>query len=128
LKELSELAAAFDRMRSLGVEGIVIDPDPVFLSNPAPFAELALAHKLPSAGDDRSFAYAGGLISRSPNYLAMAPRPARFVDEILEGAAPRDLAVELSTNYELVVNLKTARELGITIPPAVFARATEVIE
>ena len=55
---LSELAAAFVRMRSLGVEGIVIHPDPVFLSNPAPFAELALAHKLPSAGDDRSFAYA----------------------------------------------------------------------
>jgi len=58
----------------------------------------------------------------------MAPRPARFVDQILKGTAPRDLAVELSMDYELVVNLKTARELGITIPPAVFARATEVIE
>jgi putative ABC transport system substrate-binding protein len=128
LKELTELAAAFDRMHSLGIEGVVITPDPVFLSNPVPFAELALAHKLPSVGDDGSYAKAGGLLSRSANYPAIAPRCARFVDEILKGAAPGDLAAELSMEYDLFVNLKTARELGITIPPAVFARATEVIE
>jgi putative tryptophan/tyrosine transport system substrate-binding protein len=128
LKELSELAAAFDRLSSLRVEGVAIAADPVFNSNPALFAELALAHKLPSVGDDRSFVKAGGLFTRTANYLAMAPRPARFVDEILKGAAPGDLAVELSMEYELTVNLKTARELGITIPPTVFAAATEVIE
>jgi putative ABC transport system substrate-binding protein len=88
LKELSEPAAAFDRLRSLGVEGVMITPDPVFLSNPVPFAERALAHKLPSVGDDRSYAKAGGLLSGSENYIAIAPRCARFVDEILKGAAP----------------------------------------
>jgi putative tryptophan/tyrosine transport system substrate-binding protein len=128
LKELSELAAAFDRLRSRGVEGLAINADPIFISNPAPIAELALAHKLPSVGDDRSFAKAGCLFAHSPDYVAIAPRSARYVDEILKGAAPRDLAAELSMDYQLTVNLKTARELGITIPPAVLARATEVIE
>jgi putative ABC transport system substrate-binding protein len=128
LKELSELAAEFDRLRSLGVEGIDISADPVFNSNPAPFAELALAHKLPSVGDDRSFAMAGGLLSTSPNYEACARRAARFVDDILKGAAPGDLAAELSVDFQLVVNLKTAKALGIAIPPTVLVRATELIE
>jgi len=73
LKELSELAAAFDRLRSLGVEGVAINADPVFISNPAPIAELALAYKLPSVGDDRSFAKAGCLFTLSPDYVAIAP-------------------------------------------------------
>jgi putative ABC transport system substrate-binding protein len=128
LKDLSELAAAFERLASLGVDGVSIAAGPIFLSNPAPFAELALAHKLPSLGNDPSYAKPGGLFSRSANYLAIAPRCARFVDEILKGAAPGDLAVELTVDYELTVNLKTARELGITIPPEVLFQATEVLE
>ena len=128
LKELSEFAAAFDRLRSLGVEGVVVGADPIFFSNPEPSAELALAHKLPSVGDDRSFAKAGGLCAHGADYLAITPRAARFIDEILKGAAPGDLAAELSTDFQLTVNLKTARELGITVPPTVLARATEVIE
>jgi putative ABC transport system substrate-binding protein len=128
LKDLSELPAAFDRLRSQGVEGVSVTTDPVFNSNPALFAELALKHKLPSSGDDRTFAKAGGLFARSADYVKMASRPARFVDEILKGAAPGDLAAELSTDYQLTINLKTARALGVTIPPAVLARATDVIE
>ena len=87
-----------------------------------------MTYKLPSVGDDRSFANAGVLFARSANYLAMAARPARFVDQILKGVAPGDIAVELSDQYQLTVNQKTARELGITIPLAVLARATDVIE
>jgi putative ABC transport system substrate-binding protein len=128
LKELSELAAAFDRLRSLGVEGVAINADPVFISNPAPIAELALAYKLLSVGDDRSFAKAGCLFAHSPDYMSIARRAARFVDEILKGAAPGDLAAELSVDYQLTVNLKTAKVLGVTIPPTVLTRATEVIE
>jgi putative ABC transport system substrate-binding protein len=97
-------------------------------ANPAPFAELALAHKLPSVGDDRGYAKVGGLFAHSPDYLAIAPRCTRFVDEILKGTAPGDLAAELSIDFQLTVNLKTAKELGVTIPPTVPARATEVIE
>jgi putative tryptophan/tyrosine transport system substrate-binding protein len=128
LKELSELAAAFDRLASLGVEGVAIISDPFFNSHPTPFAELALSHKLPSVGDDPSYAKAGCLFSHSGNYLAISPRCARFVDEILKGAAPGDLAVELTVDYEITVNLKTAKELGVTIPPEVLAAATGVIE
>jgi putative ABC transport system substrate-binding protein len=128
LKELSELAAAFDRLRSLGVEGLGINSDPVFLSNPAPIAELALAHKLPSVGDDQSYVKAGGLMSRSANYLSIAPRCARFVDEILKGAAPRDLAVELTDDFELAVNQKTARQLGITLPAELLVQVNEMFE
>jgi putative tryptophan/tyrosine transport system substrate-binding protein len=83
LKELSDLSAAFDRLRALGLEGVAIIADPIFFSNSAPIAELALAHKLLSVGDDRSFAKAGGLLARSEDYLAIAARTARFVDEIL---------------------------------------------
>jgi putative tryptophan/tyrosine transport system substrate-binding protein len=71
LNGLSELAAAFDRLGSLGVEGVVIGADPIFFSTPAPSAELALAHKLPSVGDDHSFTRAGGLCAQSVEYLAI---------------------------------------------------------
>ena len=119
----ARLAAAFDRLRSVGELAEI----------PSSFRTRhqllnSLAHKLPSVGDDRSYAKAGGLISRSVNYLAIAPRAARFVDQILNGVGPGDLAVELAEDYEIIVNLKTARELGVTIPPAVLMQATEVIE
>jgi ABC-type uncharacterized transport system substrate-binding protein len=128
VKEMSELAAAIARMTSLGVEGLVINPDPVFYSNAAAIAELARAHKLPSVGDDRNFVDAGGLFALPINYPAMALRSARFVDQILKGIAPGDLAVEQSTEFKVIVNLKIAKELGITIPPSVLARADEIIE
>src|SRR5262249_21148070 len=88
VKEMSELAAAIGHMASLRVEGLVINPDPVFYSNAAAIAELARAHKLPSVGDDRNFVDAGGLLALSINYPAMAMRSARFVDQILKGIAP----------------------------------------
>jgi len=128
VKELSEIAGAFDRMSSLGVAGVAINADPVFFSNAAAIAGLARAHKLPSSGDDRNFVDAGGLYALSINYPAMAKHSARFVVQILKGAAPGDLAAEQATEFKAIVNLKTAKELGIAIPPSVLARADEVIE
>jgi putative ABC transport system substrate-binding protein len=128
VKEMSELASAIGRMASLGVEGLVINPDPVFYSNAAAIAELARVHKLLSVGDDRDFAVAGGLFALSINYPAMATRSARFVDRILKGIAPGDLAVEQATEFKVIVNLKTAKDLGITVPATILARADEVIE
>jgi putative ABC transport system substrate-binding protein len=128
LKELSRLADAISRMASLGVGGVVIAPDPVFSSNLAAIAGLARAHKLPSVGDDRGFVDAGGLFALSINYPAMAKHSARFVDQILKGTAPGDLAAEQPTEFKIILNLKTAKELGITIPGALLARADEVIE
>jgi putative ABC transport system substrate-binding protein len=128
LKEQSGLADAIGRLASLGVGGVVIAPDPVFSSNLEAIAELARAHKLPSVGDDRAFVNAGGLFALSINYPAMAKHSARFVDKILKGTAPGDLAVEQPTEFKVIINLKAAKELGITIPAALLARADEVIE
>jgi putative tryptophan/tyrosine transport system substrate-binding protein len=128
LKDLSEVAVAFDRLRALAVGGVAITSDPLFNSNPALFAELALKHKLPSVGDDRTYAKAGGLFARSINFHAMASRPARFVDQILKGVDPGDIAAELSDQDQLTVNLKTAKELGVTIPLPVITLATDLIE
>jgi len=128
VKGQSELADAFSRMGSLGVEGVVITPDPVLGSHRAEIAELARLHKLPSVGDGRGFIDAGGLFALATNYHAMAKRSAWFVDRILKGTAPGELAAEQPTEYKLFVNLKVAKVLGITIPATVFARADEVIE
>jgi putative tryptophan/tyrosine transport system substrate-binding protein len=128
VKEMSELADAISRMASLGVGGVVINPDPVFYSKAASIAELARAHKLPTVGDDRNFVDAGGLFALSINYPAMARSSARFVDQILKGTPPGDLPAEQPTEFKIIVNLKTAKELGITIPAALLARADEVIE
>jgi putative tryptophan/tyrosine transport system substrate-binding protein len=128
LKERSGLVDAIGRMASLGVGGLVIMPDPVFTSDAVAIAGLARAHKLPSVGDDRGFADAGGLFALSINYPAMARSSARFVDQILKATAPGDLAAEQPTEFKVIVNLKTAKELGITIPAGLLARADEVIE
>jgi putative ABC transport system substrate-binding protein len=127
VKDQSEIADAIDRMGSLGVEGLVIINDPVLGSNLATIVERARIHKLPSVGE-AGFVNAGGLFGFSQDYPAMARRSAWHVDQILKGTAPGDLAAERSTVYSLLVNLKTAKELGITIPPSVLARADEVIQ
>jgi putative ABC transport system substrate-binding protein len=127
VKNQSEIADAVDRMVSLGVEGLVIINDPVLGSNVATIVERARKYKLPSVGED-GFFNAGGMFGFSQGYPAMARRSAWHVDQILKGTAPGDLAAERSTMYRLLVNLKTAKELGITIPPSVLARADEVIE
>jgi len=128
VKEPSEFADAFDRMRSLGVQGVGINLDPVFASNAAMIAELALRDKLPSVFDNADFVAAGGLFAFTNDYAYLARRSASYVDQILKGAAPGDLAMEQGNVYKLLVNLKTAKELGITIPPSVLARADEVLE
>jgi putative tryptophan/tyrosine transport system substrate-binding protein len=128
VKDQSELADAIGRIASLGAAGLAIIPDPVLSSNAAKIAKLALIHKLPSVGDDRGFVNAGGLFAFSEDLLAMSRRSASYVDQILKGTAPGDLPAELSMVRKLFINLKTAKELGITIPPSLLARADEVIE
>jgi ABC-type uncharacterized transport system substrate-binding protein len=89
---------------------------------------LAARHKLPSVYPYRYYAVDGGLISYRPNLYDVVRRAAGYVDRILKGEKPADLPVQAPTKYELVVNVKTAKALGLTIPPAVLARADEVIE
>jgi putative ABC transport system substrate-binding protein len=91
-------------------------------------ADLALKSRLPSAYNRREGAEAGGLLSYGPNRAEMYRRAATYVDKILKGARPADLPVEQPTRFELVVNLKTAKALGITIPRSVLSLADEVIQ
>ena len=89
---------------------------------------LAARHKLPAVYTDRSFVAAAGLISYGPDYIDQFRKAAGYVDRILKGEKPADLPVQVPTKYELVVNLNTAKALGLTVPPTVLARADEVIE
>jgi ABC-type uncharacterized transport system substrate-binding protein len=91
-------------------------------------AALAARHRLPAIAGQRGHSTAGGLMAHGANTADMYRRAAGYADRILRGGKPADLPIEQSTQFELVVNLKTAKMLGLTIPPSVLARANEVIE
>ena len=93
-----------------------------------PLAELALKHRLPGMFGTKENVEAGGLMSYGSDFNELVQRAATYIDKILKGAKPADLPVEQASKYELVINLKTAKALGLTIPPSLLARADEVIQ
>jgi putative ABC transport system substrate-binding protein len=122
-----ELEGAFSTMTRRRVDGLVVFEGPMIVSNARRVAELAVDKRLPSVGFTE-WPEAGGLLAYDPDIRSMARRAAVFVDKILKGAKPADLPVEQPTKFDLVINLKTAKALGLTIAPAVLARADQVIE
>ena len=126
-RKAAEFDAAFTAMANRHAGGVVVTDDAMLNSNSGRLAEIAGQKRLPSAGNT-DLAEAGGLIGYGVNVPAMFRRAAYFVDRILKGATPGDLPVERATKFELVINLKTAKALGLTIPPSLIQRADQVIE
>jgi len=128
VKSVEDLEGAFQAAARGGVNALLLFSDPVFFSARTRIMALALKHRLPSLSEGKAFVEAGGLVSYSPSFPALNRRAAVFIDKILRGARPGDLPIEQPTTFELVVNLRAAKALGITIPPSLLLRADQVIE
>ena len=123
----SELERAFSSLKASRADAVLVYEDAVLIANAAAVASLANKLRLPSVGFTE-VADAGGLMSYSVDQVALYRRTAAFVDKILKGAKPRDLPIERGSKFDLVVNLRTARALGVSLPRSVLARADRVIE
>jgi len=128
IRHADELDAAFDAAARAGVNALFLDTDPIFTSARSRVMALALKHRLPSMAEAKQFVDAGGLMSYGPNFAALHRRAAVFIDKILKGAKPGDLPIEQPTKFDLVINLKAAKALGVTVPQSLLARADEVLE
>jgi putative ABC transport system substrate-binding protein len=127
-REPNQLDGAFAAMSKERAGALLVLPDSVFQRHRAQVAGLAAKNRLPSMYGVSEYVKAGGLISYGPSLPDLFRQSATFVDKILRGAKPAELPVQQPTKFELVINLKTAKALGLTIPPSVLARADEVIE
>jgi putative ABC transport system substrate-binding protein len=123
-----EFDAAFASMAREGVGGLFVLPSPLTLIQRTHLAELALEHRLPTMFGVRENVEAGGLMSYGADRNDLVRRAALYIDKILKGAKPSELPVEQPTKFQLVINLKTAKAIGLDIAPAMLARADEVIE
>lgn len=125
---VAQMDRAMQEILRQRAEAVIVEPDPLFLSERIKLQTLIQATRLPVAFGYREHVLLGGLLSYGANLAASFHQAAKYVDKILKGAKPADLPIEQPTKFELVINLKTARELGLTIPQTVLLRADEVIE
>jgi ABC-type uncharacterized transport system substrate-binding protein len=128
VKVAADFDAAFEASLKNNVNALLVFPDGLTMRHRGQIAEFAAKQQLPSVFGWREYVDAGGLMSYGPNRVQTARRLAVYVDKILKGAKPADLPVEQPTKFELVINLKTAKALGLTIPPTLLLRADLVIE
>jgi putative ABC transport system substrate-binding protein len=124
----SEIDDAFASLVQLRTDGLIVSPNAFFVSRREQLVVLASRYAIPAIYPRRQFATAGGLISYGSSLTAVYRRMGIYVGKILNGAKPADLPVQQPSIFQLVVNLKTAKELGLTVPPSILARADEVIE
>jgi putative tryptophan/tyrosine transport system substrate-binding protein len=123
-----ELEAAFRTASNERADAMVVLAGTVIIAQRARIADLAIKSRLPSIYERREFVEAGGLMSYGISIIDLDRRAATYVDKILKGAKPADLPVEQPTKFEMVINLKTAKQIGLTVPPNVLARADKVIK
>jgi putative ABC transport system substrate-binding protein len=126
--DANQLDNAFAEMSAARAQGLIVFVDPLTVRHRARIVELAAKSRLPAIYGFREFADAGGLMAYGSNVPALYRRAATYVDKILKGASPGDLPVEQATQFELVINMKTAKALGLTIPQALLLRADQIIQ
>jgi len=126
IQDPSQFGSAFEDAR--GVDALMLMDDPLFTTHRRQLAELAVRSRLPAIAGLREYVDAGGLMSYGANFPDLFRRAAAYVDKILKGAKPGDLPIEQPTKFELLINLKTAKALDLTIPPSLLLQADEVIE
>jgi ABC-type uncharacterized transport system substrate-binding protein len=119
---------AFATMVRERIGAVFVAASSLTRNNRAALAELALRHRVPSMFGVRENVEAGGLMSYAPYHVDLTRRAAIYIDKIIKGAKPTELPVEQASTYQLVINLKTAKTLGLEVPPTLLARADEVIE
>jgi putative ABC transport system substrate-binding protein len=127
IRRTDDIAPAFEGLKN-GADALYVVADPLTDGNRVRIETLALAARLPTMHDSREFIEAGGLMSYGPNEADLFRRAGDIVDRVLRGAKPADIPVEQPTKFEMIINLKTAKALGLTIPDSFLARADEVIE
>jgi putative ABC transport system substrate-binding protein len=127
IRRAEDIAPAFEALKG-GADALYVCGDPLVNTNRVRINTLALAARLPTMHFVKVYVEAGGLMSYGPSFADLFRRSADYVDKILRGVKPGDIPIEQPTKFELVINLKTAKALGLTVPPMLLARADEVIE
>jgi ABC-type uncharacterized transport system substrate-binding protein len=127
-RDHSQLGSALSRMEKERALALIVTPDPLFSSQRSRIAEFVARRRLPSMFFSNEYVDAGGLMAYGPSLLDSYRRTATYVDKILKGTKPADLPVEQPTKFEFIINLKAAKQIGLTIPPNVLARADKVIK
>jgi len=127
IRNPDDIEKAFEEATRAHIDALMIMPDPVTRTNLNRIAGLAIKNRLPSVFHIKEFTDAGGLIAYGPDRSDLFRRSATYVDKILKGAKPGDIPIEQPRKFELVINLKTAKQIGVTIPPSVLFRADKVI-
>ena len=128
VRTATEFEDGFTRIAQAGADAVLVLSTPLYISAARPLADLAIRHRLPAMFGPREHIEMGGLLSYSPDRADLWRRGAVYVDRILRGTNPADLPVQQPTKLDLAINLRTARSIGVTIPPNLLARADEVIE
>ncbi|MGH8675274.1 MAG: ABC transporter substrate-binding protein, partial [Burkholderiales bacterium] len=128
VRELADLEPAFAMMKQDGMQAVLVVADGMIVANTARVAQLALTHRLPLSSHWQGFPPAGGLMSYDPDIADQYRRSAGYVDKIFRGANPAELPVERPTRFRFILNMKTAKVLGLTVPQAVLLVADEVID
>jgi len=127
VRSLDDFESAFARAKREGAQALITTPSPLINTQPRQVLDFAAKNRLPAMYPTSEFVDAGGLMSYAPNYADSWRRAADFVDKILKGTKPGDIPIDQPKKFEFIINLKTAKQIGVTIPPNVLARADRVI-